>query len=232
MIMEIDWSVGQILDALKKHDLDKQTLVIFTSDNGPWLSYGDHAGSARPLREGKATTWEGGHREPCLMRWPGEIPAGMVCREPVMTIDVLPTLARLAGAALPEHKIDGLDVWPLLSGRAGAKSPHDAYYFYWDRALQAVRAGRWKLHFPHEYRTLAGKPGGKDGKPVAYEQGKTGLALYDLDADPGERSDVSGRHPDVVERLRKLADKARVDLGDSAAKREGEGVRPPGRVHD
>jgi arylsulfatase A len=232
VIMEIDWSVGQILDALKKHDLDKQTLVIFTSDNGPWLSYGDHAGSAGPLREGKTTTWEGGHREPCLMRWPGEVPAGAVCREPVMTIDVLPTLARLAGAALPEHKIDGLDVWPLLSGRPRAKSPHDAYYFYWDRALQAVRAGQWKLHFPHDYRTLAGKPGGKDGRPVPYKQAKTGLALYDLDADPGERSDVASRHPDVVEHLKKLADKAREDLGDSAAKREGEGVRPPGRVHD
>ena len=137
-----------------------------------------------------------------------------------------------AGAALPEHKIDGLDVWPLLSGRPGAKSPHEAYYFYWDRALQAVRAGQWKLHFPHDYRTLAGKPGGKDGKPVAYEQGRTGLALYDLDADPGERSDVAGRHPEVVERLKRLADKARKDLGDSAAKREGEGVRPPGRVPD
>jgi arylsulfatase A len=206
--------------------------VLFTSDNGPWLSYGDHAGSAGPLREGKGTTWDGGQREPCLARWPGKIPAGSVCHEPVMTIDVLPTLARLAGAELPGHKIDGLDIWPLLSGRPGAGSPHEALYFYWDRGLQAVRGGKWKLHVPHAYRTLAGKPGGKDGKPAPYVQAKTDLALYDLENDAGETTDVAARHPDVVERLKKLADKARADLGDSAAKQEGKGVRPPGRVGD
>jgi arylsulfatase A-like enzyme len=230
VIMEIDWSVGQILAALKKHGLDERTLVIFTSDNGPWLSYGDHAGSAGPLREGKGTTWDGGQREPCLMRWPGRIPAGAVCREPAMTIDVLPTVVRLAGAELPGHRIDGLDIWPLMSAQPGARSPHEAYYFYWDRHLQAVRAGRWKLHFPHPYRTLAGKPGGTGGKPAPYSQAQTPLALYDLEQDPGETTDVADRHPEVVGRLKALAEKAREDLGDSAVKRQGKGVRPPGRI--
>lgn len=230
VMMEIDWSVGQILAALKKHGLDERTLVIVTSDNGPWLSYGDHAGSAGPLREGKLTTWDGGQREPCLMRWPGHIPAGSVCREPVMTIDVLPTVAKLAGAKLPADKIDGLDIGPLLAGKPGARSPHDALYFYWGHDLQGVRAGKWKLHFPHTYRTLAGRPGGTGGKPAPYSTGKTGLVLYDLERDPGEKTDVSGKHPDVVKRLQALADKARADLGDAATGKKGNGVRPPGKL--
>jgi arylsulfatase A-like enzyme len=229
VIMEIDWSVGQILAALKKQDLDKQTLVIFTSDNGPWLSYGNHAGSAGPLREGKMTTWEGGHREPCIMRWPGQIPANTVCREPAMTIDLLPTIAKLAGAELPKHKIDGLDIWPLIAGKPNAKNPHDAYYFYWNRELQAVRSGKWKLHFPHKYISLDDKPGGKDGRPARYVQRETPLALFDLAEDMGETTNVAAKHPEIVKRLKELADKAREDLGDSATRQEGKGVRPPGR---
>jgi arylsulfatase A-like enzyme len=229
VIMELDWSVGQILAALAEHGLDERTLVLFASDNGPWLSYGDHAGSAGPLREGKATAWEGGVRVPCLARWPGRIPAGTVCREPAMTIDVLPTLAQLAGAALPEHPIDGLDIGPLLAGRPGAKSPHEALYFYWNRELQAVRSGRWKLHFPHEYRTLAGPPG-SGGTPGPYQPARTGLALYDLEADVGETTDVAAQHPEVVARLEALAEKAREELGDTATNRTGKGVRPAGSL--
>ncbi len=230
VIMEIDWSVGQILTAVKKHGLVEQTLVLFTCDNGPWLSYGNHAGSAGPLREGKGTSWDGGVRVPCLARWPGKIPPGAVCREPAMTIDLLPTLAKLAGAPLPEHKIDGLDIGPLLAGQPGAKNPQEAYYFYWGRELQAVRSGKWKLHFPHDYRSLAGKPGGTGGKPVPYSQAKTNLALYDLENDIGETTNVADKHPDVVMRLQRLADKAREDLGDSATKQEGKGVRPAGSI--
>jgi arylsulfatase A-like enzyme len=229
VIMEIDWSVGEILAALKKHNIDGQTLLIYTSDNGPWLSYGNHAGSAGPLREGKSTTWEGGVRLPCLMRWPGHIPAGSVCREPAMTIDILPTVAKLAGAELPKHPIDGLDIWPLISGKPNAKSPHEAFYFYWDRHLQAIRSGRWKLHFPHSYSTLADKPGGKDGKPALYTETETPLALYDLESDMGETMNVADKHPDVVRRLEALADKARANLGDSATKQKGNSVRPPGK---
>src|SRR5262249_42063004 len=157
--------------------------------------------------------WEGGVRVPCVMRWPGRIPAGTVCREPAMTIDVLPTLARLAGAGLPKLPIDGKDVWPLVAGEKGAKRPHDALYFYGGRELHAVRSGRWKLHFAHAYQTLAGKPGGKGGKPAVYANAKTGLALYDLEEDVGETTDVAEKHPDVVARLQKLADAAREDLG-------------------
>lgn len=226
VIMEIDWSVGRILQTLKDEGIDRRTLVIFTSDNGPWLSYGEHAGSAGPLREGKMTTWDGGQRQPCIMRWPGRIPAGTVCDVPLMTIDLLPTLAKLAGARLPRHRIDGLNVWPVIAGKPGAKNPHDAYYFYWNRDLQAVRSGKWKLHFPHSYITLNGKPGGKGGKPVPYEQGKTGLALFDLEKDVGETTNVADQHPDVVERLKKLADRARQDLGDGD--KPGSGVREPG----
>lgn len=230
VIAEIDWSVGEILRALQANGLDEKTLVVFTSDNGPWLSYGNHSGVSGGLREGKGTAWEGGVRVPCLVRWPGRIPAGSVCREPAMTIDLLPTFAGLAGAVSPLNRIDGLDINTLLLGKPGSRSPHEALYFYWDRHLQAVRSGRWKLHFPHTYRTLAGKPGGRDGKPAAYGEAKIGLALYDLEADPGETSDVAEKNPTVVERLQKLADLARAELGDTATKQQGRGVRAPDTV--
>jgi arylsulfatase A-like enzyme len=228
VIMEIDWSVGEVLAAVKQHGLEERTLVIFASDNGPWLSYGNHAGSAVPLREGKMTTWEGGVREPFLARWPGHIPGGSVCRQPAMTIDVVPTVTRLAGAALPDHKIDGLDIWPLLASRPDAVSPHDAYYFYWGRELQAIRSGRWKLHFPHSYITLAGQPGGQNGQPALYGKAETPLALYDLERDAGETNNLANREPEAVRRLKALADKAREDLGDSATKQVGKGVRATG----
>jgi len=230
VVMEVDWSVGQVLDTLRRLHLAENTLVIFTSDNGPWLSYGDHAGSSGPLREGKGTMFEGGCREPTVMWWPGKIPAGTVCDTPAMTIDILPTVAEVIGAELPKHKIDGKNIWPLVAGKAGAESPQEAYYFYWGNELQAVRAGRWKLHFPHEYRTLAGGSGGTGGKPTRYEQATIDLALFDLDSDAGETVDVKAEYPEVVERLAKLADAMRHDLGDSAQKIKGTGIRPAGTL--
>ncbi len=231
VIMEIDWSVGQILDALKQQGLDEKTLVIFTSDNGPWLSYGEHGGCALPLREGKGTSFEGGVREPCIMRWPGKIPAGTECSELAATIDILPTVARLVGAQVPDDRIiDGEDIWPLISGVPGAKTPHEVYYYYYaNNQLQAVRSGKWKLHFPHGYRTLDGRPGGKGGKPVPYVQKKTGLELYDLEADLSESNNVADKHPEVVARLQEYGEKAREDLGDSLTKRKGKNVRPAGQ---
>jgi arylsulfatase A-like enzyme len=146
-----------------------------------------------------------------------------------MTIDLLPTIARLAGADLPPHKIDGLDIGPLLRGEPNARSPHEALYFYWGRHLQAVRSGKWKLHFPHDYQTLAVRPG-SGGKPARYRTAKIGLALFDLENGPGEAADVADGHPDVVQRLQRLAEQARAELGDSATKQQGTGVRPPGSI--
>jgi arylsulfatase A-like enzyme len=176
--------------------------------------------------------FDGGCREPTLMWWPGKIPAGTVCREPAMTIDLLPTIAQLIGAELPGHAIDGKDIWPLIAGRPGAKSPHEAYYFYYGTQLQAVRTGKWKLHFPHGYRTLGGRPGGTGGIPVNYEQAKIGLALFDLESDVGETTNVAEAHPEVVARLKALADRMRAELGDSAAKQKGAGVRQAGRLEE
>ncbi len=230
VIMEIDWSTGQILETLKRQGVDENTLVIFTSDNGPWLSYGDHAGSAGPLREGKGTLFEGGMREPCIMRWPGKIPAGSVCDQLATTMDVLPTLAALAGGRLPEHKIDGQDIRSLISGEPATGKLSDVYYCYYRGELQAVRSGKWKLHFPHSYNTLAGRPGGKGGYPVKYERAQVGLSLFDLEKDVGEKVNLAAEHPEVVKRLEALAELARSDLGDDLTGRRGSGLRPPGRV--
>ena len=227
VMMEVDWSVGQILETLRKYKLDKNTLVIFTSDNGPWLSYGDHAGSAGPLREGKGTMFDGGCRESALMWWPGTIPAGSECTTPAMTIDLLPTVAELIGARLPRHPIDGKSIVHLLKGTSDT-SPHEAYYFYYGRQLQAIRMGKWKLHFPHGYRTMAGRPGGTGGIPTRYSQAKIGLALFDMEKDIGETTDVKAKHPDIVKQLQALGEKMRNELGDNG--RPGTGLRPPGQL--
>jgi arylsulfatase A-like enzyme len=234
VVEEIDWSVGQILDALKQNGLEDNTWVIFTSDNGPWLCFGNHAGSAKPLREGKMTNWEGGTREPCIMRWPGHIPAGSDTWDMLMTIDLFPTIANLIGAELPKHQIDGLDVWPIISRQPGAKNPHESYWFYYNvNDLQAVTSGdgRWKLQFPHTYVTLAGRPGGTNGVPVPYSNRKVEKEeLYDLVNDLSETNDVSAQHPDVVKQLEGYAEKARADLGDGLTKQNGANRRPPGRL--
>jgi len=227
VMMEVDWSVGQILETLRKHKLDKNTLVIFTSDNGPWFSYGDHAGSATPLREGKGTMFDGGCRESTLMWWPGTIPAGSTCKTPAMTIDILPTVAELIGAKLPKNKIDGKSIAKLIKG-ASNESPHEAYYFYYGKQLQAIRMGKWKLHFPHGYRTMAGKPGGKNGIPTRYSQAKIGLTLFDLNKDIGETTDVKDEHPEIVAKIQQLGEVMRSELGDN--RRQGNGQRQPGRL--
>jgi arylsulfatase len=249
-VEELDWSVGEILAALARHGLDEKTLVIFSSDNGPFLSYGAHAGSAGPLREGKLTAYEGGVRVPTIMRWPGTIPAGRECGEPVMTIDLLPTLAALLGAKLPPRKIDGRDILPLLRGEAGAKSPHEALFIYSGDELHAVRSGEWKLHLPHPYLTVMAEPG-RDGKPSGWgtlkpqtieQSGVSGiasrhgyrveqqaLALYHLREDVGEKRNVAAEHPEIVARLTALAEQARTDLGDSLTKVKGAGTREAGR---
>jgi arylsulfatase len=235
VIMEIDWSVGEVLAALDRHKLASDTLVIFTTDNGPWLSYGDHAGSAGPLREGKGTAWEGGVRVPCLMRWPGQLAPGSVNHRFLMTIDLLPTLAGRVGATLPSLPIDGRDVWPLIAGSADAANPHEGYgLWYAQNELQGVVSGdgRWKLMLPHRYRTLGGRPGGSGGTPVRYETiDLKAPALYDLQSDPGESTDRAAEHPDVVACLQAFAEKCRADLGDTLTQKPtGAGTRKPGSV--
>ena len=231
VIMEIDWSVGQILDTLRRLNLEQNTWVVFASDNGPWLSYGDHAGCALPLREGKMTEFDGGCRTPCIMWWPGRIPAGTVCGQLAAEIDILPTVAALIGVDLPKDRIiDGKSMLSLMEGRPGAKSPHDVYYCYWIDALHAVRAGKWKLHFPHDFPTLGGRPGGTGGRPVPYVNGHIGLSLFDLENDISETTNVADQHPDIVKRLQAVGEQARDDLGDSATNRKGKHLREPGRV--
>jgi arylsulfatase A-like enzyme len=249
VVEEFDWSVGEVLAALKRYDLEKNTLVLFLSDNGPFLSYGSHAGSAGPLREGKLTTFEGGVRVPCIARWPGKVPAKRVCDEPLMTIDLLPTLCALTGVELPKLKIDGKDASAVLFGTPGAKCPHDAYFFFAGDELHAVRSGKWKLHLPHEYLSVNGLAG-TDGKPAnhgkqkpeamsasglrgiasrhGYKVEKTEIALYDLEADIGEAVNVAEKHPDVVKRLLGHVDAARAELGDALTGTKGKGVRPSG----
>ena len=209
VIEEIDWSVGEILKALKKHGLDERTLVIFTSDNGPWLQRKEHGGSALPLRAGKGTTYEGGMRVPCIMRWPGEVPAGGSCREVAATIDVLPTLAALAGAEAPKDRIiDGKDIRPLLAGRPGAESPHEAYFYCAGKGVQAMRCGKWKL------RVTRPRAETQPAEPIH--------ELYDLKADVGEKNNLADDNPEVVKRLKGLMDALAEDLKTNA--------RPPGRV--
>ena len=227
VIMEIDWSVGQIVRSLEKHGLSEKTLIIFTSDNGPWLNFGSHGGSAFPLREGKGTSWEGGMRVPCIMRWPGHIPPGTVCRRMATTMDLLPTIAAITGGTLPPHKIDGVNILPLLRGQEDA-NPRDHFFFYYGWQLQAVRQGKWKLHFPHEFRSYEGVKPGKDGRGGPTRRGRTGLDLYNLEKDIHEIYNVADRHPDVVARLQTLAEQARKELGDG--KRQGSAIRPPGRL--
>ena len=210
VIQELDWSVGEVFRTLRDLKIDDNTLVIFTSDNGPWLAKNEYGGHADPLRDGKFTRYEGGFRVPCLMRWPGRIPADRVCSEVSSTIDVLPTFARLAGGHVPTDRIiDGRDIWPLMSGKRGAKSPHP-YFFY---EIQAVRNGKWKLYLPGTYNEGAR---GAEGK---YHYGNTTynhLRLYDLSTDISETNEVAGQHPEIVQRLEKLVEEHIADLAASS----------------
>ena len=229
LMMELDWSVGQILQALKDNGLEENTLVIYTSDNGPWLNFGNHAGSTGGLREGKGTSWEGGQREPCIMRWPGVIPEGIINPKIAATIDVLPTIASIIGADLPQHKIDGIDILPLLKGEKDANPRNHLYYYYGRNNLEAVRKDNWKLVFPHKHRSYRNNLPGNDGHPGPTTQADfTTTSLYDLRRDAGEDYDVAALYPEIVQELELLAEVARKDLGDDLTDRQGENVRPAG----
>jgi arylsulfatase A len=218
-VEEVDWSVGRVLDTLRALKLAERTLVLFTSDNGPWLTQGTNGGVAGPLHGGKGTTWEGGMREPTIAWWPGRIAAHSACDAPMSEMDVLPTLVKLAGGQVPEdRKIDGKDIWPLLSGRTKT-SPHEALFCFSGLRLEAVRSGPWKLAITPQG---TGRRKG-EAEPVKH----TGPRLYNLETDIGELNDVAAQNPEVVARLQKLIQQMDADLGVVG---EGPGVRPPDRV--
>jgi arylsulfatase A-like enzyme len=231
VLMEIDWSVGEIMKTLKESGLDKNTVVIFTSDNGPWLNFGNHAGSSGGLREGKGTSFEGGQRVPCLVRWKGVTPEGIICNKLTSTIDLLPTIANICGTKLPAKKIDGVDILPLLKGDMDAAPRKYFYYYYRRNNLEAVRRDDWKLVLPHEGRTYEGQVPSNDGFPgKAPENNPFPLALYDLRRDPAERYDVKEIYPDILAELQKVVEEAREDLGDDITKRTGKNVRLSGVI--
>jgi len=231
VIMELDWSVGQILETLKKNGLEDNTVVIFTSDNGPWLSYGDHAGSALPFREGKGTAWEGGQREPFIIKYPKELAPGRTLDTPIMAIDLLPTLAEITGAPLPELAIDGKSAWSVLTGKS-KKSPQEAYFFYYNvNELFGVRYRQWKMYFPHTYRTMSGQETGRNGLPGEYKMTELEeIELYDVVTDPSETIEVADKHPEVVAKIKVLANEMRQKLGDSLLGLEGTETRKVGTL--
>jgi arylsulfatase A len=221
-VEEVDWSVGQVLDTVRALHLDSHTFVLFTSDNG-----GTPRAVNAPLRGFKTTTWEGGMREPTIAWWPGKIPAGTASDAIAGMLDVLPTLVKLAGSEVPtDHKIDGGDLWPVLSGEANAKSPHEVFYYYNGLKLEAVRSGPWKLRFASANRPPPKKntPAPSAATPAPAED-----QLYNLDTDIGESKNVAAANPDEVKHLHALADLMKDDLGLTGV---GPGVRPLGRVEN
>ncbi len=220
VIMEIDWSVGQIIDALKIHEIDQNTLIIYASDNGPWLNYGKWGGSAGPLREGKGTMWEGGARVPCIMRWPEKITPSQVISNIASTMDIFPTIAQIIGKGKINNKIDGISLLPLLEGIPDA-DPRDELYYYYGENLIAIRKNNYKLVFPHVYRSYRGVKPGENLYPGAYSQGESGLELYNLDTDIGESIDISKQFPLIVNELQEIGEKARLILGDKLTSKVG-----------
>ena len=234
VIEELDASTGEILDLLKALGLDRQTIVVYTSDNGPWSNHSlpqytaaiaEHAGSAGPLRGAKGTTWEGGIRVPTVMWGPGFIPAGTETAEVTTTMDLLPTFIQMAGAQLPADRVfDGRDISPILRGEPGATSPHEAFYYYRETQLEAIRSGEWKLVFPRpsldDSHWLLSRGGAFLGE---YREPVEELSLFHLAADIGETTNVAQQHPDMVAHLTELADQARIELGDTDG--VGTGVR-------
>lgn len=230
VIMEIDWSVGEIVRTLEENGLSENTLVIFTSDNGPWLNFGDHAGSTGGLREGKGTSFEGGQRVPCIMKWPEQIQAGSICNKLSSTIDFLPTFAEMLNVDLPEKTIDGVSILSLMKDEPEANPREVFYYYYHFNALEAVRKNEWKLVFPHTHRTYENLHPGEGGVNGPTGQGQANLALYDLRRDPAERYDVKELYPDIFVELEEIGKAAREDLGDRLQNIGGKNVREPGRI--
>ena len=231
VIQEVDAAIGRILNTLKEQGLEDNTLVIFTSDNGPWLNWGNHAGSAGGFREGKGTSFEGGQRVPCLIRWKNRIPANKVCNQLISAIDILPTIASICKTKLPDNKIDGVSLLPILKGDMMASPRKNFLYYYKKNSLEAVRRDNWKLVFAHTSRSYLHQLPGKDGFPgISLENVEMPYALYDLRRDPSEAYDVQDANPAIVKELNDLAAEARKDLGDDLQNKIGNNVRPAGKL--
>jgi arylsulfatase A-like enzyme len=208
VMMEIDWSVGEIQRALRETGVERNTVFLFTSDNGPWTSYGNHAGKT-PYREAKGTGFDGGTRSPCILRYPGRLKPGAVSSRAWCTIDVLPLFSQLAGASLPANDIDGRNVWDWISGVPSAENPNAYYAFSTNSTFEGVISGdgRWKLHLPHSYRVVSEV--GNDGKAGKYRQERIELSLFDLQNDPLESVNVIGRYPEEAARMQAYAEEHR-----------------------
>jgi len=231
VMMEIDWSVGEIVKALEAKGIAENTVIIFTSDNGPWLNFGNHAGSAGGMREGKGTNWEGGQRVPFVVKWPAAIPAGKVSNQLACAIDILPSFAEVSGTKLPVNKIDGVSLVELWKGNMQAKPRTELYYYYGKNNLNAVRKENWKLILPHawdSYDTIPGK-NGLGGPRVRIKTEKP--ELYNLQRDPAEQFDMASYYPEIVTELMKTAEKARTELGDlNVGIEKGAGTREIGKL--
>jgi arylsulfatase len=230
LMMEIDWSIGEVMKELDKNGLTKNTLIIFTSDNGPWLTFGNHAGSTGGLREGKGSAWDGGVKVPCIMSYPGVIAPGSICNNLATTMDVLPTIVGLTKTQLPTNTIDGVDILSLLTQKPNA-NPRDHFVYYYDNnSLKAVRQGVWKLVFAHQSQTYKATDMGKDGFSGKYASVAVPMALYDLSTDPGETLDVAKLNPSVVAALTAIADTYRTALGDDLTNKPGTQKRPAATI--
>ena len=225
VITEIDYSVGRVLRSLEENKLTENTIIVFTSDNGPWLSYGNHSGSSGIYREGKGTTWEGGVRVPSIIKFPNKLKSRVI-DEPVMAIDWMPTFAELTNSKLSANKIDGKNIWPLLTGEISS-SPHEELYFYYRvNELHSIRMNDWKIHFTRTYRSLNGRPGGIDGIPVKYDMNVIEQnELYNLKNDPRELYNVYNEFPEIAKKMEELGEMARNELGDNLSGKKGMGMR-------
>ncbi|MBN1986278.1 MAG: sulfatase [Prolixibacteraceae bacterium] len=227
---EIDWSVGEIEKALEANGIAENTILIFTTDNGPWLNYGNHAGSAGGLREGKTTSWEGGQRVPFIIKWPGHVPAGTICNKLACAIDILPSFAKLAGADLPELKIDGVDITELWKGNFEAEPRRDILFYYGKNNLNAVRKGNWKLVLPHTWASYNTRPGQDGYGGARINKTVETPELYNMMRDPGEQFNVIEYYPEKAEEIMQLVEAARAELGDlNVALEKGTGSREIGR---
>ena len=231
VMMEIDWSIGEVWKTVQELGIEENTLIVITSDNGPWTNYGNHAGSAAGLREAKATTFDGGNRVPCIVYWKGHTQAGTICNKLASNIDLFPTFAEISGAPLPQRKIDGVSILSLIEGKTDANPRTSFVYYYNKNDLEAVTDGEFKLVFPHKYVTYGAYAPGNDGKPGKLATVELRASeLYDLRRDPGERYNVLHQYPERAAKLMKIADEMRSQLGDDLTRVKGTENRKPGLV--